>query len=58
MSSTHVDSLRQKHSDLDRMVAEALRSPSANDNEIMDLKRRKLALKDEIARFEAANVRH
>jgi hypothetical protein len=46
----HIDSLRAKHSHLEEDLRLALQSPSIPDADIAEIKRRKLQLKDEIAR--------
>jgi hypothetical protein len=48
---SHLAELVKKHGDLDRRIEEALAHPSTDDLEIAALKRRKLMLKDEIARL-------
>ena len=50
---THLQELRRKHSDLSRMVEEEARAPGADSLALADLKKRKLALKQEIARLDA-----
>lgn len=47
----HLESLEKKHVALEKELHTALASPSANDQEIADLKRRKLRLKDEMERL-------
>ena len=46
--ASHLAELKRKHSDLARELDEALAHPSVDDLEIVRLKRRKLALKDEM----------
>lgn len=46
--SSHIEQLRQKHAELEEKLQEALRHPSANDEEIAEIKRQKLQLKDKI----------
>ena len=43
--------LERQHRALEDAIAEAMAHPSADDLEIAELKRRKLRLKDEIARL-------
>jgi hypothetical protein len=55
----HVAELERKHENLEHELAEAIAHPSVDDATIAELKRRKLHLKDEIARLrhdEAASV--
>lgn len=47
----HINELRRRHKMLDVELAEAMNHPSVEDIVIHDLKRRKLELKDEIARL-------
>lgn len=48
----HLATLQRKHGDLEEQLSALSASPSADDSEIADIKRRKLALKDEIAKLE------
>lgn len=48
---SHLAELQRKHGDLERAIDEALSHPSTDGLEIADLKRRKLALKDEIEKL-------
>ncbi|MFZ1679912.1 MAG: DUF465 domain-containing protein [Rhizobiaceae bacterium] len=50
---SHIVELKRKHTEMERALADAMQHPSASDAEINDLKRRKLALKDEIERLKA-----
>ena len=52
---THLSQLTRKHEALEREIHEAIHSPSENDLHIAELKRRKLHLKDEIERLQAAS---
>jgi hypothetical protein len=49
--STHLAELEQRHRSLEAELAEALRHPSTDDSLLTELKRRKLRVKDEIARL-------
>ena len=51
--ASHLEELQRKHGDIERQLDEALAHPSVDDLEIVILKRRKLAIKDEIAKIEA-----
>ena len=53
--SAHVEQLEQRHQILESELAALTTRPSASDEELADVKRRKLKLKDEIARLKAAN---
>ncbi len=48
----HVAALERRHRALEAEIAQARAHPSIDDLEIVQLKRRKLLLKDEIARLE------
>ena len=49
--ANHLDELQKKHGDIEREIDAAMNHPSVDDLEIVDLKRRKLALKDEIEKL-------
>ncbi len=49
--ANHLDELQRKHGDIERQLDEAMTHPSVDDLEIVDLKRRKLAIKDEIEKL-------
>jgi hypothetical protein len=49
--ASHLAELERKHGDLEREIDEALAHPSYDDLEIARLKRRKLAIKDEIEKL-------
>lgn len=48
---SHLSELEKRHQALDRELAQAMACPSSADEEIAELKRRKLLLKDEITRL-------
>jgi len=48
---THLAELEHRHQALEEEITEALAHPSTDDLKIAELKRRKLQLKDEIARL-------
>lgn len=48
---SHLAELERKHQALETELADALAHPSVDDMTIADLKRRKLQVKDEIARL-------
>ena len=52
----HLAELERRHQTLEAEIAEARAHPSIDDLQIVKLKRRKLLLKDEIARLQ--NQRH
>ncbi len=49
--ANHLEELQRKHGDIEREIDEAMLHPSVDDLEIVKLKRRKLALKDEIEKL-------
>lgn len=49
--ASHLEELQRKHGDLDREIDEALAHPSTDALEIARMKRRKLALKDQIEKL-------
>ncbi len=49
----HLAQLEQTHASLDIELQQALKHPSIDDLELAELKRRKLLLKDEIARLKS-----
>ena len=49
--ASHLEELQRKHGEIERQLHTAANSPSTDDLEIATLKRRKLALKDEIERL-------
>ena len=51
---SHLAELRKTHGDLQREIDDALAHPSVDALEIAQLKRRKLAIKDEMERIRAA----
>lgn len=51
--ANHLEELQRKHGDIERELDEAMAHPSMDDLEIVNLKRRKLALKDEIQKLSA-----
>ncbi len=48
---SHLVELERKHRALEKELSKAIAHPSTTDDEIAALKRRKLALKDEISKF-------
>jgi hypothetical protein len=56
--ANHLEELQRKHGDLDREIDMAMNHPSVDDLEIASLKRRKLAIKDEIEKLKANTTTH
>lgn len=48
---THLAELQRRHDDLDREIAKEWTHPAADEVRVAELKRRKLQLKDEIAKL-------
>jgi hypothetical protein len=48
---SHLAELERRHQALDEEITEALAHPSSDDLKIAELKRRKLQVKDELARL-------
>ena len=56
--ANHLEELQRKHGDIEREIDEALLHPSVDNLEIANLKRRKLALKDEIEKLKTKPTTH
>lgn len=56
--ASHLEELQRKHHEIEEQLDEALMHPSVDDLEIGVLKRRKLALKDEIERLKQRPTQH
>jgi hypothetical protein len=54
----HLAELEKRHQALEQEISEALAHPSADNLEIAELKRKKLLVKDEIARLKQETVLH
>jgi len=55
---SHLNELERKHRTLEAELNDALAHPSVDDLKIVELKRRKLQLKDEINRIKKAATVH
>jgi hypothetical protein len=55
---THLAELERRHRALEAEINDARAHPSIDDLEIVELKRRKLLVKDEIARLQVDTVVH
>lgn len=49
----HLGELISKHRTLEKELADAIAHPASTDQEIAEIKRRKLKIKDEITRLES-----
>ncbi|AWC21974.1 YdcH family protein [Aminobacter aganoensis] len=56
--ASHLEELQRKHGDVERQLDEAMNHPSMDDLQIVALKRRKLALKDEIEKLRVDPTQH
>jgi hypothetical protein len=56
--ASHLAELQRKHGEIEREIDEALAHPSIDDLDIVMLKRRKLAIKDEMEKIKAQPTRH
>jgi hypothetical protein len=55
---SHLAELEKRHEALEQEINEALNHPSTDDLKIVELKRRKLQVKDEIARLQQETSVH
>jgi hypothetical protein len=56
--ASHLEELQRRHGEIERELDEAMGHPSADDLEIAAMKRRKLAIKDEIEKLRTQPTRH
>ena len=56
--ANHLEELQRKHGEIEREISEAMTHPSVDDLEIVTLKRRKLAIKDEIEKLRSEPTTH
>lgn len=54
--TSHLQELRKKHDALSRQVEEEARAPGSDSLAIAELKKRKLAIKEQIERLDAGAV--
>ncbi len=54
----NLSELKAQHRDLEKQIADAMSHRSTDDTKIVELKRRKLQVKDEIARMQASTSVH
>lgn len=55
---SHIAELQRRHAALDREIHDALAHPSVDAVQVTELKRKKLALKEEIERLKAPHSLH
>lgn len=51
MESSHVTALQSKHAILEQQLAQEMARPIPDDTRVMELKRRKLRIKEELSRI-------
>ena len=56
--ASHLEELQRKHGDIERQLGEAMNHPSVDDLQLVMLKRRKLALTDEIEKLKGDPTQH
>lgn len=49
---SHIEQLNRRHAALEKQLNDAMNHPSTDDFTIQDIKRKKLQIKDEIARLQ------
>jgi hypothetical protein len=54
----HIEALKAKHASLEHAIDQENTRPHPDDDAICSLKKRKLQIKDEIARLTASSTRH
>lgn len=57
-TESHLAALERRHDDLEKKIEEARNHPSIDSLELGELKRRKLLIKDEIARLKSSASLH
>ncbi len=55
---SHLAELEKRHQALEQEISEALSHPSTDDLHLLELKRKKLYVKDEIARLRQGAIVH
>ena len=55
---SHLAELKRKHGELEREIDDAKLHPSVDELDVAQLKRRKLAIKDEMEKLKSAVPRH
>jgi hypothetical protein len=55
---SHLSELEKRHQALELQISEALNHPSTDDLQLVELKRRKLHVKDEITRLRQDTLVH
>jgi len=54
----HIEALKAKHASLEQAIHQENIRPHPDDDAICSLKKRKLQIKDEIARLSSSDTRH
>lgn len=55
---SHIAELKRRHAAIDREITDAMAHPGVDDLQVTELKRKKLALKEEIERLKAPHSLH
>ena len=54
----HIEALKAKHASLEHAIDQEIHRPHPDDDALCSLKKRKLLIKDQIARLTSADIRH
>jgi hypothetical protein len=54
----HIEALKAKHASLEHAIDQEIHRPHPDDDALCSLKKRKLQIKDEIARLTSSSTRH
>ncbi|MFK7901582.1 MAG: YdcH family protein [Nitratireductor sp.] len=46
--SSHIDQLKQRHMELEQKLSQAQKTPSVGQDELVEIKRKKLLIKDKL----------
>ena len=55
-TEAHIEALERRHRDLDRRIEDEMSHPSHDDLYVASLKRKKLEIKDELARLQTTEA--
>ena len=55
---SHLEELQRRHQALEQQISETTAHPATDDLQLTELKRRKLLIKDEIARLQSERQLH
>ncbi len=54
----HIVELQRRHEALEKEIEKEKLHPNANENKILEMKRKKLQIKDELAKLTISDTRH